>query len=44
MIKMEVTIKHDTVCGYLANGDSVTYIESLVNCKKCKKIQGIGRV
>ena len=32
---------HDTACGYLGNNDAVTHIESLVNCGKCKKIEGI---
>lgn len=32
---------HDTSCGYLKNSDSVTHVESLVTCKKCKKIENI---
>ena len=33
--------KHDTSCGYLKNNDAVTSNESLVTCKKCKKIENI---
>jgi len=32
---------HGTACGYLENNDSVTHIESLVNCDVCKATMGI---
>ena len=33
---------HDTACGYLKSNDSVTHVESLVTCKKCRNIGQIG--
>ena len=32
---------HDTACGYLENNESVTDVESLVNCDACKQTMGI---